>query len=143
MLIRGYQMKFHFFDSPILEARAEILKKNRWLFEKFEDAKIPFWHLLTFKEQLNSKNQHGRTGFHLACYLGRHEVVSHLLKEADTKGGLITESFSLFLKSPKKGCQITIRIAIHLKRRCSGSCFGNFFLDIWAKVKNCLTLSHL
>ena len=32
-----------------------------------------------------------------------------------TKGGLISESFLLRLKSPKKRCQITI----HLKKRCS------------------------
>ena len=33
------------------------------------------------------------------------------------KGGLILESFSLWLKSPKKRGQITILSTIHLKRR--------------------------
>jgi hypothetical protein len=38
------------------------------------------------------------------------------LSAKSIKGGLISESFSLRVKSKKKWCQI----AIHLMRRCSG-----------------------
>ena len=37
-----------------------------------------------------------------------------------TKGGLISESFSLWLKSPKNGRHKFQLTTIHLKRRCSG-----------------------
>ena len=42
------------------------------------------------------------------------------------KGGLISEGFSLLLKS-KRRCQITLLNTIHLKKRCSGVWFGTFF----------------
>ena len=58
------------------------------------------------------------------------------------KGGLFSESFSLWLQSPKKKVQITILSTCYLKERCSGSWFGTFLLDIEAKVKNFLRLSH-
>jgi hypothetical protein len=36
-----------------------------------------------------------------------------------TKGGLISESFSLWLKFPKKRCQMTVLSTIHVKKRCT------------------------
>ena len=35
------------------------------------------------------------------------------------KGGIILEKITLWLKSPKKRCQITLLDSIHLKKRCS------------------------
>ena len=40
--------------------------------------------------------------------------------DANTKGGLISESFLIRLKSQKKKYQMTILSTIHLKTRCSG-----------------------
>ena len=38
-----------------------------------------------------------------------------------SKGGLISESFSLWLKSPKNGCQIMTLSIFSLGEQCSGS----------------------
>ena len=68
-------------------SKEKMLRGVIWhIFGDLNQSEKLSWDYATFKDQLNSKNKNGRTGFHLACYYGRHEVVSHLLKEADTKG---------------------------------------------------------
>ena len=66
------------------------------------------------QNQLNANKNQG-TGFLKACYFGQYEIVSYLLEDADTKGieikssnhkgGLISESSSLWLTSQKKGAK--------------------------------------
>ena len=56
-----------------------------------------------------------------------------------SKGGLISESFSIWLKSPKKRCQITTKSTIQLKR------FGIFFGSTskkLSKIKLTLLICH-
>ena len=52
-----------------------------------------------------------------------------------TKSGLISKCFSLWLESPTKSTRSQSWALSSLKRRCSRSWFGNFFLEIWVKVK--------
>ena len=56
------------------------------------------------------------------------------------KGALIAESFSLWLKSPKKGAK-NILSTIHFKEKKLRDLAP--FFEIWAKVKNFLRWSHL
>ena len=51
------------------------------------------------------------------------------------KGGLISEGFSLLLKS-KKRCQITLLNTIHLKRKDAQECDLALFLDLIQSEKN-------
>ena len=64
-----------------------------------------------------------------------------------TKGGLISESFWLRLKSPKKRCEITpLSIFSSYILYNMDNALGHKlapFLKIWAKVENFLRLSHL
>ena len=59
----------------------------------------------------------------------RGEKTKDLLWKADmdekwgeiiSKGGLISESFSIWVQISKNGCQIITLSTIHLKKRCTG-----------------------
>ena len=81
----------------------------------------------TKKIEVNALTNDGDTAFHLACWQGKLEVVKLLIEEPKAKGGLILESISFLLKSPKK---VPNHTPDHIKRRCSGERFGTFFLEI-------------
>ena len=103
------------------------------------------------QNQLNANKNQG-TGFLKACYFGQYEIVSYLLEDADTKGieikssnhkgGLISESSSIWLISPKKVPKHTPEHHIFSLIVLRGVIWY-LFLEIGAKVKNFLRLSHL
>ena len=70
---------------------------------------------------------------------GRH---IYQFAKHSSKGGLISESFSLWLKSPKMGAKSRSWVSSLFVDSPQG-CSLALILDIWAKVKNFLKLSHL
>ena len=67
------------------------------------------------------------------------KVVKHFFGLGVAKGGLISGSFSLWLK-PKKRCQFTLVSIFSLGGYCSKELFGTYF---WRFEANCLRLIHL
>ena len=59
------------------------------------------------------------------------------------RGGLISESFSLWLKSPNKGAKSLSWALCTTKEKVLSKVSWHLCLEIWARVKNFLRLRHL
>ena len=73
------------------------------------------------------------SGVRISCIWIKKIKTSTILSLLNTKGGLISESFSLWLKSPKTGCQKTTLSIFSLNRWIVlRVVIWHPFLEIWA-----------